>query len=55
MFNTKLKKRIKFLEELTEVRGRRIDALSDNQRKLMNEVIELKLLFPKHYLQPRKP
>lgn len=34
MFNKKLKKRIKSLEELVEVRGRRIDALSDNQREL---------------------
>jgi len=41
MFNKKLKKRIKFLENLTEVRGRRIDALSENQRKLIKRLNEL--------------
>ena len=41
MFNTKLKKRIKFLEELTEVRGRRIDALSENQRNLIKRLNDI--------------
>ena len=41
MFNTKIKKKIKFLEDLTEIRGRRIDALSENQRKLIKRLDEL--------------
>jgi hypothetical protein len=43
MFNTKLKKRIKFLEDLTEVRGRRIDALSDNQRDLIKRLDDIEI------------
>jgi len=43
MFNTKLKKRIKFLEDLTEVRGRRIDALSDNQRDLIKRLNDIEI------------
>ena len=42
-FNTKLKKRIKFLEDLTEVRGRRIDALSDNQRDLIKRLNDIEI------------
>lgn len=41
MFNTKLKKRISFLEKYTEIISKRADALSKNQREMMDLIKKL--------------